>query len=513
MAERMVAPAMSPESGSYRQILRASILVGGASLLVVVVGLVRTKALALLLGPAGFGLIGMLTAIGDMARSVAGLGLNGSGVQQIAAAQASGETERVQRTAAALRITALVLGVAGGLAMGLLAKPVSWISFGDASHATAIAVVAVGVAVRLLADADAARLQGLRRLGELTRANVVGALFGSTAAVLLVAGLGVSGVAPALLAIALAGLAANAWFGRGSRPTTLRLPPRVLLGEARTLLRLGSAFLASGVLVMGVTYVVRLQLIRQVGLDAAGLYQAAATLGGLYVGFLLQAMSADFFPRLVGLSGDDARANRLVNEQALISQLLAGPGILVTLALAEPVLTLLYSDGFGGAADALRWTCVGMAIKTLTWPIGFIVVAKARPAIFFVTELAWAAATVGLTQLAVARWGIDGAGMAFAGGYLCHALLLNLVVRGMSGFRWSWANRCVAALQMLLLGTAFHGAPVLSNTGGMLAELWPAALSAVLSLGALGALMARGRLPLPLARRWRESGQRQAADE
>ena len=48
--------------------------------------------------------------------------------------------------------------------------------------------------------------------------------------------------------------------------------------------------------------------------DAAGFYQAAWTLGGLYVGIILQAMGADFYPRLVGVATDNPQWNRLVND-------------------------------------------------------------------------------------------------------------------------------------------------------------------------------------------------------
>ncbi len=59
--------------------------------------------------------------------------------------------------------------------------------------------------------------------------------------------------------------------------------------------------MASGFLMMGAAYAVRIIITRKVGLDAAGFYQSAWTLGGLYVGFILQAMGADFYPRLTGV--------------------------------------------------------------------------------------------------------------------------------------------------------------------------------------------------------------------
>ena len=65
---RSAVPGRSPDS--YVEILVSSVLIGGSSVLALLVGLVRTKAMAMLLGPAGFGLFAMFLAIADLARSV-----------------------------------------------------------------------------------------------------------------------------------------------------------------------------------------------------------------------------------------------------------------------------------------------------------------------------------------------------------------------------------------------------------------------------------------------------------
>ena len=72
------------ESNSYRQILRSSSIIGGASAINIVIGLVKMKAVALLLGPAGVGLIGLLTNLVGLVSSVAGLGFGNVGTRQIA---------------------------------------------------------------------------------------------------------------------------------------------------------------------------------------------------------------------------------------------------------------------------------------------------------------------------------------------------------------------------------------------------------------------------------------------
>ena len=112
-------------------------------------------------------------------------------------------------------------------------------------------------------------------------------------------------------------------------------------------MKLGFAFMASGFLMMGAAYAIRILVVRKLGLEAAGLYQSAWTLGGLYVGFILQAMGADFYPRLTAVAKDDQECNHLVNEQAQVSLLLAGPGVIGTLTFAPLVIALFYSTKFG----------------------------------------------------------------------------------------------------------------------------------------------------------------------
>jgi O-antigen/teichoic acid export membrane protein len=61
-------------SATYRQILRSSSIIGGASFVGVLVALLRIKAAAILLGPAGVGLIGLLQSLMATAASVSALG-------------------------------------------------------------------------------------------------------------------------------------------------------------------------------------------------------------------------------------------------------------------------------------------------------------------------------------------------------------------------------------------------------------------------------------------------------
>ena len=448
-----VAPAVelpAAEKHTYGQILKSLVLIGGSSVLNIGIGIVRTKAMAVLLGPAGFGLMGLYGSIADLAVSIAGMGVNSSGVRQIAEAAGSGDAKRIARTVTVLRRTAVLLGILGAGLLVVFPQKVSELTFGTDQHAGAVALLSLAVFFRLVAGGQGALVQGMRRIADLAKMGVLGALFGTMISIPVVYFLREDGVVPSLVCVAAMSIVTSWWYSRKVRIQPPAMTVSEVRHEAASLLKLGFAFMASGFLVMGAAYAVRIIVVRNVGLEAAGFYSSAWTLGGLYVGYVLQAMGADFYPRLVGVANDNARCNRLVNEQAQVSLLLAGPGIIATLTFAPLIIALFYSAKFTEAVEILRWICLGMALRVITWPMGFIIVAKNRQLIFFGADLAWTVVNVGLAWLCVGRFGVTGAGIAFFGSYVFHGFLIYPIVRVLSGFRWSAANRKIGMLFLSL---------------------------------------------------------------
>ena len=123
-----LAAAIPASKGTYGQILKSSAVIGGSSVLNIGIGIVRTKAMAILLGPAGFGLAGLYMSIVTLTQSVAGMGINSSGVREIAEAAGSDDKHRIARTVAVLRRTSIILGVVGA---ALLVVFSPWRSFSN----------------------------------------------------------------------------------------------------------------------------------------------------------------------------------------------------------------------------------------------------------------------------------------------------------------------------------------------------------------------------------------------
>ena len=444
-----------PKQQSYGQILKSSALVGGSSVLNIGIGIIRTKAMAMLLGPAGFGLFGLYGSVADLSLTVAGLGVNSSGVRQIAQAVGTDDVEEIALTTVVLRRSSVVLGVLGAILLCVFSRQVSSVTFGTTAHRGAICLLSLAVFFRLVSAGQGALIQGMRRIGDLAKMQVLGALSGTLFSIALVYQFRDNGVVPALVGVAAMTIATSWWYSRKIRIHGPKLTFLQTKREVSDLLKLGLAFMSSGLMTMGVAYGTRITILHKLGVEATGLYQSAWILGGLYVGVVLQAMAADFYPRLTACAKDNGECNRLVNEQALVGLLLAGPGVIATLTFAPLVIALFYSVKFSAAVVVLRWICLGATLQVITWPMGFIIVAKGNSAIFFMAELAWTIVALFLAWTCVNLYGLNGAGIAFCGSYVFHCFLIYPIVHRLSEFRWSKANMNSFILFLSLIVTVF----------------------------------------------------------
>ncbi len=274
-----ISPAENQSEHTYGQILKSSAIVGGSTVLNVGIGIVRTKIMALLLGPAGFGVAGLYTSIITLTQNIAGMGINSSGVRQIAEAAGSGDQDRIAKTTAVLRRTSVVLGLLGAVLLVLFSKQVSVLTFGDAKQRGAVCLISLAVLFQLISAGQGALIQGMRRIVDLARMNVIGALSGLVISAPVVYLFREKGIAVALVLVAATTIITSWWYSRKIRISTVQLTYGEVRLEADGLLKLGFAFMVSGLMVPCVAYFVRVFLSRQLGIAAAGMYQSAWTLG------------------------------------------------------------------------------------------------------------------------------------------------------------------------------------------------------------------------------------------
>lgn len=440
---------------SYRQILKSSTIIGGSSFINIIFRIIQTKFLAAFLEPSGMGLFGIYNSIRGLAGTIADMGIGSSGVKQIAEAASTGNQEKVGRTVFVLRRVAVFLGMFGMILLILLSSPICRLTFGNTEYSLDVALLSITLFFGAVSGGQAALIQGIRKIGDLAKLSILGSLFGTIFSIPIIYVWGQKGIVPFLIVISAMGILTSWWYARKVKVSGVQMGWLEIWAEVKSLLKLGIVVMASTLMTAGTTYLLLVLVVRQLGLEAAGLYQAAATLSSIYVGFILDSMGKDFYPRLTALAKDDTACNELVNQQAEVGFLLAVPGILATLTFTPIIIKIFYSAQFMAAFEVLRWQILGILLQVASWPMGFILLAKSKNKLFFWTELLAHAVYAGLIWAGITYFGLNGTGMAFFGMYVLYWILIYGVAKHLTRLTWSAANIRIASVILPAVGIVF----------------------------------------------------------
>jgi O-antigen/teichoic acid export membrane protein len=429
---------MTETKESYHRILKGTSIIGGASLLNIVIGLLRTKVLALLLGPSGVGLASLYTGLMGTASTVATMGLGVVGTRQIAEACSKEDAHAIKVGRRALFWGTMALAAAGGLLVWSLRSALAVQALGNASYSRAVGWLSIGVALSVAGASQAALIQGMRRIGDIARLNVFGSAISTVLGIGLIWRWGNAGLVAYILVAPLASFVlGHLYVSRLPSVGTESVTLHELTVEWKMLLRLGVAMVGAGLVQQLVQLWIRIDVTRVLGAQSLGQYQAAWTISMQYITFILAAMGTDYYPRLTGVIHDPKAAGKLVNEQTEIATLLSAPVFIAMMAITPWAIRLLYASSFAPAIEILRWQVLGDVLKVASWPLGFLILAAGDGKAFFLTETASSLALAGLITGLTPIIGLPITGIAYLAMYAIYLPLVYWIARRRIGFRWS----------------------------------------------------------------------------
>lgn len=437
----------SPDKGLAGQLTKAMALMGTAQSVNILIAIARGKIIALLLGPAGIGLLGLLYSVLSTAVAVFGLGLKNSAVRSIAATENEQEISSISTT---LMVACFIQGLLSLLCVWLLAEQISvWIS-GVVSYAQEIRLIGIATIFSLTAGSQIAILQGLRKIADLARITVIASFVATTVGLLIVAMTGLQGIVW-LVVIEPATAALVAWVFCRRLPMSFSKPSVPLMwNHWHPMASLGVVLMLGAVSTTATLLIVRSIITHQLGLDAAGEFSAAWGITIQYIGFLLTAMTTDYFPRLSSTMNDSTAMNQLVNTQLQLCLALGGPILILMIGAAPWVVLLLYSAEFIEAIVLLQWQSLGNIFKIAAWPVAFIFMAAAHKKTFFITELGWNLAFICLVWFWLPTLGLEITGIGFFFCYVIYFMLVCFITRRSAQFSLDKKSLQLLSLNFLL---------------------------------------------------------------
>ena len=449
---------------SYKHVLKYTGLFGSVQVLIILIGLVRNKAMALLIGAGGIGFNSLMMSMQNFASQTTNLGISFGAVPRLSEYYEQGNNSRLGYYIKVIRLWSVIAAVLGLLFCLAISSFVDQWSFTWGNHTLHYAMLGISVAMIALTGGEMAILKATRHLGSIARIQIYSAIVAVVLSLPLYYIWRHRGVVPAILLISLATMLLTMCYSFRRYPLRLSFR-RSLLSDGAGMIRLGVAFVLAAAIGSASEMFIRSFLNVEGGLDIVGFYNVGYMLTITYAGMVFSSMESDYFPRLSAVQKDIVATNDMVNKQMEVSLQLLAPMLVVLLALLPVLVPVLFSREF--------------------MPVAYITLARSRSLAFLFLETSYFVALVLSIVLCYRFWGIYGTGVAIVIAHLCEYVLTTAFAYWQYGYRYTGSVVSYAIVQMMIGVAAFVVSLACDGWGYWIAEAALAVASTAYSLNIL----------------------------
>jgi len=468
---------------SYSHILKYTGLFGSVQAIGILVNIVRTKIVAVLLGPVGVGMVSLFNSTIKFVGDITNLGIAMSAVKDVSKAYEEGDRATLERAATQVRSWCFVGAVIGMIACALFSPLLNSITFDWGNHTLHFVLLSPVVALTALLGGELAILKGTRQLMDLAKISIYGVLFSLIISVPIYMRFNISGIVPVLFLIALSQFLIAFHYSSRILPYRLQLRSRQL-SAGSAMVKLGMSFVLATVMASGADFVIRAFINYSSQVDL-GLYNAGYVISVIYASTVFSAMESDYYPRLSSAPTRGALLSALVNRQIEVSVLIVSP-MLVFLIFGMPIiLPLLFSSEFNAVIGMSQIAALGMIFRGVYLPIEYIPLSRGDSMKYFFQEFIAALMLVGGVVGGYSLHGLLGAGIGIAISSFVECVFVMFFSNYFYGYRPSNAVMRYLLIHLLIIAAAYYVA--LNEPTGL---YWVAGtslflLSLVLSLSTL----------------------------
>lgn len=439
---------MAEEKGkSYSHILKYTSLFGSIQVLNVLVGLVRNKFVALILGPDGMGLASLFNSTIKLFSDTVNLGVPMSGVREVAEAYDSGDIKSLDRAISSVRMLSMLTAVVGALLCVLLARLLDAWTFGWGNHSLHFVLLAPAIAFTVMAAGETAIVKGTKQLRSLARISVYQVFLVLFISVPFYYVWGQAAIVPVITIVAFTQMVLTMFVSyRYYSPLLLirrwkeenRQGPSMTrkrnISTIRRLVVLGLAFVLSGIMASGADFLIRAYINNVSRLDDVGFFNSGFVLINMYAGMVFVSMDSDYYPRLSSVRHGTQAFRDMVSRQVEVTLLLIAPMLIAMMVLMPIVMPILYSRAFTPVVSMAQVSLLGIFFRAVYLPVEYIPLASARSKTYLVQESVSALLLAVFVILGYSLWGLWGAGAGIAMSYLVEMVFVLCLSRRMFGY-------------------------------------------------------------------------------
>lgn len=441
---------MTEHQSSYRQIMKATSLFGGVQVFLIIIQVIRSKFVAILLGPEGMGISGLLYSTITLIKGFTDFGLGTSAVKDIAAANGTGDDVKISTVVTIIRRLVWLTGTFGALVTIVLSSWLSQITFGNHNYTLAFIWISITLLFNQLSSGQYVLLQGMRKLQHLAKSGLAGNTLALIVTVPLYYYFGIDGIVPGIIATSMIALILSWYYSHKIKIKPVKVSFATTVADGKGMLNMGFMISLSGTMAIVSSYLVRIFIRNHGGIDQVGFYNAGFTLLDTYVGLIFTAMSTDYYPRLTAVAHSNNLCKNTVNQQVEIALLILAPILVVFLIFINWVVIVLYSNKFTPINEMIYFASLGVFFKAPSWAMGFILLAKGAARVFLWNEVIAKVYFLGLNLLGYYYLGLVGLGISFLAGYILYSIQIYTLSKIKFEFAFSSALVRIFIIQFLI---------------------------------------------------------------
>lgn len=408
-------------------LVKTSLLNGIAVAVKVASALMLNKILAVYVGPAGYAIIGQFQNAVSIVVSLAG-GVVATGVTKATAQHYDDETRQhaVWQTAIRFSLGASLIAGVSLLFVG------DWLS-AWLLHRADMSSVFVWLALTLPAMAAnnllLAIVNGKKEVGIYVIANIIGSLLSLLVIGLLAYNFGLYGalvaftINPAIVLLSTATMVARRdWFkakflwGQMNRPALRELSGFGLMG-------------LTSALSVPISYMlIRDHLATNLGLTAAGYWQASWRISEIYLMLVTTTLSVYYLPRLAEIRSVTELKTEIAKVYCFVMPIVI-LGALTIYLLRDFIINTLFTPDFLPMRELFPWQLAGDVLKIGSWVLAFIMLGRAMVKVFVLTEITFSLSFVLLSWFLARQYGLVGVPMAYATNYVLYWIAMYFLLK------------------------------------------------------------------------------------
>jgi O-antigen/teichoic acid export membrane protein len=239
---------MTEDRNSYKNIFKSISLFGGVKIFQILIGIIKNKVIAILLGPNGMGIAGLITSSTEMVAALTGCGLQTSAVRDVAQAHDSKDEQKIGTTIKVLRKLVWVTGVLGMLVVFFMAPLLSVWAFGDKEYTIAFRVVSVIMLFNQINIGQTVLLQGTFHYKYMAKSALFGNVLGLVITLPLYYLFGIKAIVPAIIISSLIALSLSWYYSNKISFNKVKLTIKELFFKGKGMLSLGIVIALTGFL-------------------------------------------------------------------------------------------------------------------------------------------------------------------------------------------------------------------------------------------------------------------------